>query len=331
MARQWTGSDILEASRAYQGACVIAAAADLDLFSAIGTRAITAEAMSKEMQVDLRGLTVLLDALASMDLLLKADGKYRIPPGLAPALVQGDRQSVLPMLQHTANCLRRWSQLARTIKTGRPTDCGPSIRGEEADEAAFIGAMHVVSGPVADNLVAEILPPGFRHLLDIGGASGTWTMAFLKLAPDARATIFDLPQVIPMARQRLTDAGFADRVSLVPGDFYTDSLPTGADLAWLSAIAHQNSRDQNRELFSKIRDALSSGGTLLIRDVVMNDDHTAPPAGAMFAVNMLAGTERGGTFSLTEYREDLEASGFSDVRLLREDPWMNAVIRATRR
>ena len=331
MTKQWTRDEILEQSRLYQPACVIAAAGDLDLFTVIGEREVTADALAAEMQVDLRGLIVLMDALAAMRLLNKQGGRYRAPGEVFAALSQNSPKSVLPMVQHTANCLRRWSQSAQVVKSGRPADRTPSIRGEDADQAAFIGAMHVVSGPVADRVVAEIGPPVFKHLLDIGGASGTWTMAFLRAVPGAKATIFDLPHVMPMSRQRLGDAGFADRVTLVPGDFYMDKLPSGADLAWLSAIAHQNSREQNRTLFAKIRDALVPGGTLLIRDVVMSEDHTSPPGGAMFAVNMLVNTEGGGTYSLSEYREDLEASGFTEVRQIRQDPWMDAVIQTSRK
>jgi SAM-dependent methyltransferase len=330
MPKQWTSEEILELSRAYQPACVIAAAADLDLFTVLGARRLTCRALATEMQVDCRGLSVLMDALASMGLLEKRDGQYAAPPSAEESLSANGGTSVLAMVQHTANCMRRWAQMAAVVKTGKPADCGPSVRGEAADQAAFIGAMHVVSGPVADRVVSEIHPPSFNHLLDIGGGSGTWTMAFLRIAQQATATIFDLPEVVPMAEQRLRQAGFAERVRLAPGDFYVDKLPAGADLAWLSAIAHQNSRRQNRELFNKIRHALVPGGVLLLRDVVMNDDHTAPPGGAMFAVNMLVNTEGGGTYSLSEYREDLEASGFTHIRQVREDPWMNAVIRADR-
>lgn len=330
MPRKWTSEEILDLSRAYQPACVIAAAADLDLFTFIADQEIAADTLAGRLQVDLRGLTVLLDALTSMGLLDKRHGRYRAPVEVSAALSGDNPQSVLPMVQHTANCMRRWVHFARVVKTGRPAERTPSIRGEAADQAAFIGAMHVVSGPVADRVISDIHPPPFKHLLDIGGASGTWTMAFLRLAPQATATIFDLPEVIPMAEQRLRQAGFAERVKLVAGDFYVDKLPAGADLVWLSAIAHQNSRRQNRELFARIHDALIPGGTLLLRDVVMNDDHTAPPGGAMFAVNMLVNTEGGGTYSLNEYREDLEASGFAHVRQLREDPWMNSVIQASR-
>ena len=84
-------------------------------------------------------------------------------------------------------------------------------------------------------------------------------MAFLSACPTATATLLDLPPVIPLARERLAGAGLLDRVRLVGADFMTDPLPAGADFAWLSAIAHQNSRAQNRALFAKIQAALRPG------------------------------------------------------------------------
>jgi len=90
-----------------------------------------------------------------------------------------------------------------------------------------------------------------------------------------------------MAESLLKTVGLRDRVRLVPGSFYTDPLPAGADLAWVSAIVHQNSREQNRALFAKVCAALVPGSRILIRDFVMDDTRTDPPAGAFFAVNML--------------------------------------------
>jgi ubiquinone/menaquinone biosynthesis C-methylase UbiE len=189
--------------------------------------------------------------------------------------------------------------------------------------------MNVINRGAADWLVREIQPLAFSHLIDVGGGSGTWTIAWMAVNPDARATLFDLPAVIPLAKERLGDAGLLDRVDLVPGDFYTDPLPAGADLAWVSAIVHQNSREQNRALFTKIHRALAPGGRILIRDVVMDETRTRPLAGAFFAVNMLSATRAGGTFTFAELAEDLAAAGFGEARQLREDDWMHAVVMAT--
>lgn len=321
---------VLEMARSFQPVCVLAAAADLDVFNVLQGQSLTAVQVAAKIGGERRAMTLLLDALVALQLLSKQGQNYAVPPEIADVLTDGGKHSVLPMVLHQANCLRRWVELPWIVKSGEPAERRPSIRGEEADTASFIGAMHAISGPVADTVVGRLAPLTFKYLLDVGGASGTWTMALLRLVPGARATIFDLPDVVPMARQRLTDAGFADRVDLVPGDFYVDPLPVGADFAWLSAIVHQNSREQNRELFRKIRDALVPGGVLAIRDIVMDEDHIHPVGGALFAINMLTATEQGGTFSLSEFREDLEATGFCDVELVYRDEWMNSIVKAKR-
>jgi hypothetical protein len=126
----------------------------------------------------------------------------------------------------------------------------------------------------------------------------------------------------------MAQAGLRDRVRFVAGDFYEDQLPSGCDLAWVSAIVHQNSRAQNRELFGRIHRALEPDGRVLVRDIIMEPSRIAPVMGALFAVNMLVSTEEGGTFTLDELREDLEAAGFHDVRQVRHDAGMHAVVGA---
>jgi hypothetical protein len=218
-----------------------------------------------------------------------------------------------------------------TLRSGKPDDPGPSIRGEAADNASFIEAMHVISRGVADDLVREIHPGGVRCILDLGGASGSWTVAWLKAEPQSRAVIFDLPHVIPMARDRFAASPFAGRVEFCAGDFDTDDLPKGADLVWVSAIIHQNSPDRNRALYRRIAAALEPQAWIYIRDIVMEPSRTAPVAGALFAVNMLTATEGGNSYSFAEIQEDLQSAGFADVQLVRRDEGMFSIVRARMR
>ncbi|MGO8928159.1 MAG: methyltransferase [Limisphaerales bacterium] len=326
----WTAEEILALGRSYQGAAALAAAADLDLFSALAQAPLGAADLARALECDLRALTILLDALVALRLLEKLSGLYALPAGLSACLTHDGTQSILAMAQHQGHCLRNWAQLGLVVKTGQPAEPMPGVRGEAGDQEAFIGAMHNVSAPNADQVIRAVQPLQFRHLLDIGGASGTWTIAFLRASPSAQATIFDLPHVIPMARRRLVAAGLDQRVKLVAGDFATDALPTGADLAWVSAIVHQNSRAQNRALFSGVFAALAPDGRIAIRDILMEEDRTRPVAGALFAVNMLVATEGGGTFTFAELREDLVAAGFAEIALARQDEAMNSIVVARR-
>jgi predicted O-methyltransferase YrrM len=298
------------------------------MFSPLSARAMTAGELAGELGTDLRATTILLDALAALELLSKQGEKYSVPEDVAGLLAGQSTDNILPMVRHHANCLRRWVELPKVVQTGKCAETGSSVRGAEVDREDFIGAMNTISRPVAAGIIDKIRPSRFRHMLDVGGGPGTWSIAFLRAAPEAGATLFDLPAVVSIARENFAGAGLTDRVTLVEGDFYTDTLPEGADLAWLGAICHQNSRQQNRELFGRVYAALADGGVAVIRDVVMEASHTSPAGGALFAVNMLVATEGGGTYTFDEYSEDLCAAGFVEAELVHRDELMSSLIRA---
>jgi len=328
MAKRWTSMELLDVVRSFQTGCVLAAGVALDVFTWLHEKPATAHLLASELDTNPRATTILLDALAALGFLVKQGDLYSVPEDLARLLSERSAENVLPMARHQANCLRRWAELPTVVRTGKRPEPTASVRGAAADQADFIGAMHNISKPIADEVVARLQPLKFRHLLDIGGGPGTWTIAFLRAVPGARATLFDLPAVTAMARERIAEAGLLDRVTLVGGDFYSDDLPAGADLAWLGAICHQNSRQQNRALFAKAHAALNDGGAVVIRDVVMEPSHIEPAGGALFAVNMLTATEAGGTYTFDEYSEDLRKAGFGKAVLVHRDELMSSLIRA---
>jgi len=328
MTKRWTAEEVLGVARSFQTTCVLTAGAALDVFSSLHEKPAMAGGLASRLGADLRAMTILLDALAALGFLVKQGDQYTVPRDVARLLCEQSPENVLPMVRHQANCLRRWAELPVMARTGKRPETGPSIRGAVADQADFIGAMHNISKTIAAEVIEHLRPLKFRHLLDVGGGPGTWTIAFLRAVPEARATLFDLPPVTAMARARCVEAGIADRVTLVGGDFYADELPAGADLAWLGAICHQNSREQNRALFAKVHKALADDGCVVIRDVVMDPSRTSPAGGALFAVNMLTATEAGGTYTFDEYSEDLRQAGFGEAVLVHQDEFMSSLIRA---
>ena len=319
-----TPEALLNLSRAFQESRVLLTGAELDLFTLLSNEALGADTLASRLGADPRALTVTLDALAAMELLVKTGGTYRTAPDAA-CLSADAPDSILPMLLHAAGLWDRWSRLTRKIG-GTPL----SERAPADVTRAFICAMHVVSAPRAARLVDEAGIGAARRLLDVGGGPGTYTAAFLRAGPALSATLFDLPPVVEIAREKLGEAGLLGRVTLVAGDFDADELPFGHDLAWLSAIVHQNGPGQNDALYGRIFRALVPGGRLVIRDHVMEPDRTRPRAGALFAVNMLVGTEHGGTYTFEELRAGLRRAGFERVRQLRAGERMDGLVEAFR-
>jgi SAM-dependent methyltransferase len=320
--------EILELARDFMACRILLSGAELDLFTLLTPAPLSGQETADRIAADLRALTILLDALSAMGLLVKRGDTYQCPPPVSASLSAEAPDSVLAMVLHMAHVWERWSSLTGIVRgSSAPPKPITSSQGPE-DLRAFIGAMHAIAKPLAPRIVATIHPDGSRALLDVGGGPGTYTSAFLQAVPEMKATLFDRPEVIEMARHRLAEEGVLDRVTLVPGDFYRDELPKDNDLVFLSAIIHQNSPEQNLDLFSKAFRCLDPGGRIVIRDHVMETDRTRPRPGAIFAVNMLASTTGGNTYTYDEIETGLTDAGFVRLRLLKRDEQMDGLVEA---
>ena len=316
METNQTAESILNMTRSFMASRVILSGAELDLFTLLAEKPLTAKETAEAKKADLRGITILLDALTALGFVVKKDDRYRTETSIVTLLSGNEPDSILPMILHLGTVWNNWSRIT-DIVLGRATATMEKEGVLAPDHIkAFIGAMHVVGSKTAPQVVAAVNPVKARKLLDIGGGSGTYTLAFLAAVPGMKATLFDLPEVIEMARERIRAAGVEERVTFVPGDFYKDPLPDGHDLALLSAIIHQNSPEQNRSLYERIFQALEPGGRIVIRDYVMAPDRTEPRDGALFAVNMLAGTKGGNTYTFAEIKDGLTATGFTRINLI---------------
>jgi len=306
-------------ARQFMESRIFLSGAELDLYTLLAGAPLTAAEISERLGGFLRPITIILDALTAMGILIKEENRYRTETSLAPVLAGDSPTSILPMVMHMNSLWKSWSRLTDiAVRTGIPESSGRS-RNVPETMRAFIQAMHVAGQPMAARIASAVQPGAARSLLDVGGATGTYTIAFLQSSPDITATIFDRPEVVEMANDRLVEAGLRDRVSLVGGDFYTDDLPAGHDLALLSAIIHQNSFEQNVDLYRKVLAALEPGGRLVIRDHVMKPNRVEPAMGAMFAVNMLVNTPGGGTFTYEEIEAGLVEAGFVRPRLIMDE------------
>lgn len=316
---------VLDEIREFLKSRVILTGVDLDLFTRLEREPSAAGDLADDSGFDKKALRRLLDCLVAHGLLEKK-GRLYTTSERGAILSSGHPETELPMAQHLAGMWDSWGGLTDIVKTGENPRRRPGTERDDESLAAFIGAMHVVGRDLAVEIADDYDLSPYKKLLDIGGASGTYTIAFLRENPGMTAVLFDLPRVIPMAEKRLTEEGLMARVELVAGDFYEDELPGGCDLALLSAIIHQNSPGENLDLYKKIYRALAPGGVLLVRDHVMDEDRLNPPAGAIFAINMLVHTRGGDTYTFSEIEGTMEEAGFADIRLVRRGPKMDCLV-----
>jgi SAM-dependent methyltransferase len=146
-----------------------------------------------------------------------------------------------------------------------------------------------------------------KRLLDIGGGTGLYSIAFLQRFPQLRAIIYDRPAVLKIAAEFAERYGVANRLECVAGDMFKDSFPDDCDVILLSNVLHDWDAPECSRLVAKSAASLPPGGRLLIHDAFLNDDHAGPLYPALFSVALMILTE-GRNYSAAEYKAWMTAA-----------------------
>jgi (2Fe-2S) ferredoxin/SAM-dependent methyltransferase len=308
--------DLTQKIHAFRTTRVILSAVELDIFTAVGQKAGSKE-VAENLGIDPRASEMLLNALVALDLLEKKDGVFFNTPLSARYLMENSPDDSRASMMHSVHLWDRWSTLTDCIRKGTSvTYTEPSERREDWTES-FIAAMNKNATLRAPQVARVIGLDGVTNVLDVGGGSAAYSIAFARTNSSLHAEVFDLPDVVPIARRHIEAAGLSNRIVTRVGDFRKDDFGPGFDLILVSAICHMNSPEENLDLVKKAFGALTPGGRIVIQDFILGPDKTSPLTAALFSLNMLVGTRSGSSYSENEYTAWLKTVGFRDIRLMR--------------
>jgi len=307
--------DLNQTLRAYMESRALLTALEFDVFTAVGSGATAAE-VAQKISTHPRATEMLLNALVAMGMLVKQQGVFRDTAATGRFFAEGSKDNARPGLIHIANIWHRWSNLTDCVRAG--TAVGHEEMAERGQDwtEPFIAAMHRNAAERAPLVVQAVGAAGDR-LLDVGGGSGAYSIAFARANATLHATVLDLPTVLPIAQGHIDAAGLAGRVETRAGDLRRDPLGKGFTLVLASAICHMLSPEENQNLFRRCFEALDPNGRLVMQDFILEADKTAPKQAALFALNMLVGTPAGSTYSYEEYTAWMNEAGFKEVRQIR--------------
>ncbi|MCX6575608.1 MAG: methyltransferase [Candidatus Aminicenantes bacterium] len=303
---------------------IILTAFELDVFSVIGEKTMTSREIAKRTKTNTKGMDRLLNALCAPGLLTKRKGKFANTPLSKKYLVSGG-PDFLAGLGHSVDMWDSWSTLTQAVIHGKTVIKRGPLKREGKRLSGFIAAMDQRASAQAAETVKRLDLTGVRRTLDIGGGSGAYSIALALAKKDLRATVFDLPNVIPLTRAYVRKSKVAARIDFVEGDFHRGGFGSGYDLILVSAVIHMNSLPENLNLLKKVVRALNPGGQLVIQDYIMSEDRTKPEQGAFFALNMLTRTEAGDAYTEREVRELMKEAGLSRIARIKI-PFATALI-----
>ena len=310
--------EIRQMASGFRQAQILLTCIHLGVFEALADRRATSAEIATAVGADPRGVDLLLNAAAALGLLEKREGRFANAALADACLTPGGPGTMVSSLHLYRAFYRRWGRLAEAVRTGeRP---GEDRRDEQADDWVrdFVYGLYDIARPVAPFVAQALALPGDRPLrvIDVGGCHGAYSLALARRHPLLTATVFELPAVVPFARQIIDQAGLSDRVTVQAGDFQQDRLGHGYDVALVFGVLNGEPPRGRPALIRKVYRCLHPGGRIVLRDFVLDPDRAGPPEAAIFALQMLLATEAGGLDTRDDWARWLPRAGFQQPHTL---------------
>ena len=313
--RQWNPAELLKVSGYYWQTCTLHAAVKLDIFTCIGDQQLSSKEVAERLKTSPKGMERLLNALAAMELLAKADGQFFNTSSAGEFLSKESPKYLGNIILHHHHLVESWSKLDQSVQSGRPIRERSSYSDEKWRESFLMGMFNIAMN-MAPMLIPEIDVSSCRLLLDLGGGPGTYAIHFCRHNPQLKATVFDLPATRPFAEKTIARFGLSDRIDFMEGNYLEDDIKGSYDAVWLSHILHGEGLKGSKTIVQKAVAVLEPGGIIIIHDFILDNSMDGPLFPTLFSLNMLLGTDSGKTYSEQQIMDMLVAAGVKDIRRL---------------
>ncbi len=275
--------------------------------------------VSDILNFDRRNTELFLNVLAGMEIINKKNGLFYNSDMAGELLVSTKPVYMGDFLLH----LNEWSHnleenLEEQLIHGAGKKGLGNIRDEELwAKSARLSANHQICG--ASQYIREIagLQPefaGMRKMLDLGGGAGLYSIALVSSHPTIHGVVFEQPAVASVTREFISRYEAEDRISVMEGNYITDSIGEGYDLVFASATLNF-AKNQMEGLFRKIYDALNPGGLFITHQDGITDERTKPVEHVM---EMLSAELQGLDFAITRglIADCMKKTGFIEPKRL---------------
>src|SRR5205085_1513526 len=194
-------------------------ASAIGLFEKLAAGPATLDELAAKWGVPRRTLGICADAMVSLGLLEREDGRLRNAPVAAAFLGGAPGIDLRPMLQFWNNIsYGLWTNLEGAVRAGE----GQRQFGRFTDEQQqiFSAGVEAFSAGAAAALAVTYDFGRHRRVLDVAGGTGSFLIPILRRHPTLQGTLFELPGACAVARQRLAGIPEEPRVSVIEGDVF---------------------------------------------------------------------------------------------------------------
>jgi SAM-dependent methyltransferase len=317
---------LTELTWAFEGARALHVATRLGVFTLMDVHPMTARQLAERTGTDEDMLERLLIACCAMGLLSRQErDAYRNTEIADQYLVRGRPLFQGDAIAFSATAWSIWDKLEDAVRHGRRArPASPVSEAAPQQRRDFSLAMHNMTMAGRGDLFTDHIDlRGRRHLFDVGGGPGTYSILACKKNPELTATVFDLPNTVQLAKEMIANEGLQDRIHTQAGNWDTEEFGDGNDVVLFSNVLHGPSSNARMKLDKAFR-SMVPGGLLVAHDFVLDEEKTGPLVPALFSL------WAAGVYSSRELIEEMRDAGFSDpsIRVVDEalgSTWITAI------
>lgn len=304
-----TPDPIMQIASGFMASKLLFAASELGVFEALAEGPVDLDGLAARTGLTRRATHVAADAMVALGLVERHGANYANGPAAATFLGGATPADLRPLLRFWDRIsYPSWSSLAATLGRGRPDHQIFEIPDEL--KPVMSAGIEAATAGAAQRLAAVAgLPQGTR-LLDVGGGTGSFSIALAAADPSLSATVLELPDIAPIARDRIAASPLAERVDVIVGDMLHDDIPRGYSAFLLANVVHYWAPETNVDLLRRLRSAAVPGARLLLVDFWTDATHSQPVAAALMAGEFAAHVDEGDVYSVDECRDWLGDTGW---------------------
>ncbi|MFI6389986.1 methyltransferase [Nonomuraea sp. NPDC050540] len=313
-----TRESLLGMMQAYKTTSLLRTGVSMGVFDCLEEGPADAETVAGRLGSDVRGMRILLNALAAVGLAEENDGRFALPAGAERFLVSKSPAYFGDMVRVMASDWE-WDALKRLDQAVRHGGTVMEVHAETPGYAYwedFASYAVTVARPTAQ-VVADALEPWAAgrdglDVLDVACGHGMYGLTLAQRNPQARMWALDWPNVLPLTEQNAERMGVHDRVHRLPGDMFEVPLGGPYDVVLVTNVLHHFSEERAGELLRRLAPAVKPDGKIVLVGFTLDAPPAEDPAPHLFSILMLTWTFEEEVHTVRSYTRMLAAAGFTN-------------------
>ena len=304
-----------EIARAYTASAVLYAALDVGLFTQVSGGCRTEKALVAATGLRPIDVDRLVSCALSLELLDWDGNELCNAPDVETYLVEGKERYAGPWMMFTRPDVSGWFQMTEKMREPDSTKLGMYDELTVESARKYHQATSSIGFGAARRFVRTVDLSNRKHLLDLGGGSGAYSITSVEQFEGLKATVLDLPPVVVATQEYINDAGVEDRVSTVGADFTEGEFPSPVDVVVMASNMPIYDGEVIGGVVARAFRALEAGGEMHLIGEMLADDRKSPVDAAMWGMNELICGSQGRAHTRAECEDYFRSAGFVDVEV----------------